>query len=360
MKVDLEKNSYEIIITDTFSKLRTYLRETLRGSKICIVTEEAIAGYYLEQVRKEAEKAGFSVSICLIEGGEHHKNLQTVQKIYQILLEKGFDRKGAVIALGGGIVGDIAGFAAATYMRGIDFVQVPTTLLAQVDSSVGGKVGVNFLDTKNMVGNFYQPRFVYINTKTLLTLTDSDYRSGLGEVVKYAVMYDKNFFSFLAEHTEQINGRDKAVLQNIIERCCLIKSEIVSQDERENGIRAILNLGHTFAHGFESITDFAVPHGQCVALGTICAGYLSNLLGKMRSSELNELITLCEKLHFPDGIGYSDFNELYRYMQSDKKSMNGKLRFIVPESIGKVEIVDGITCEQVKLCCEKIRKGANA
>lgn len=360
MKVNLEKNSYEIMIEDSFSKLGSYLKQTLHSSQICIVTEENIAAFYLEQVQKEAENAGFTVSVCFIEGGEHHKNLETVQQIYKVLVQQGFDRRSAVLALGGGIVGDIAGFAAATYMRGIDFVQVPTTLLAQVDSSVGGKVGVNFLDTKNMIGNFYQPCFVYINTETLLTLTDGDYRSGLGEVIKYAVMYDKDLFAFLSEQAEQINGLEKAVLQTVIERCCLIKSEIVSQDEKENGIRAILNLGHTFAHGFESITDFSVPHGQCVALGTICAGYLANLLGKLSMDELEKIKGLCKKLKLPEHILYRDFDKLYHYMQSDKKAVNGNLRFVIPERIGKVEIIDGITREQVQYCCEKIQKGANA
>ncbi|MGL6193319.1 MAG: 3-dehydroquinate synthase, partial [Thermoguttaceae bacterium] len=286
----------------------------------------------------------------------------TAEALWDAMLDDGVDRKSVVVAVGGGVVGDLAGFAAATFARGIRFLQVPTTLLAQVDSSVGGKVGVNLEKAKNMVGAFHQPIAVLIDTQTLSTLDEQQYKSGLGEVVKYAESLDLDFFAVLEKNVQLLVDRDQEFLQKVIARCCQIKAEIVLQDEKETtGLRAKLNFGHTFAHAFESLCGFgAFPHGLAVSVGSICAARLAEKLGRLDAAEVNRIVSIHQALCLPTEISEVPFSDevlssgvsvaesAVKLMQHDKKNEHGKLRLILPNGLGKCELVQDVPLELIK------------
>jgi 3-dehydroquinate synthase len=261
--------------------------------------------------------------------------------LWEEMLDAGSDRKSVVIALGGGVVGDLAGFVAATFGRGLRFVQIPTTLLAQVDSSVGGKVGINLPGGKNMVGAFWQPRGVLIDVDVLKTLPDREYRAGLAEVVKYGVIQDADFFAYLEANVEQINHHDPAVLTHIVERCCRLKADVVEQDEREEtGLRSILNYGHTFCHAFEAATGYEkLLHGEGVAIGMMCAARLAARMGRVDDAFVARQRALLEALRLPLDVPDVDQEELIELMYHDKKVERGKLRFVLPTQMGHVELV---------------------
>lgn len=328
--ISLGEHSYPIFLEEDFSHIGRAMRERGLHQRLLVVTEPNIKDLYEAPLRRELEAAGFEVNLCEIAGGEENKTLDTVRGIYREMMNLRFDRKGTVVALGGGIVGDIAGFAAATFLRGVPFVQVPTTLLAQVDSSVGGKVGVNFNGVKNIVGAFYQPALVYINSKTLNTLTERDYKTGLGEVVKYAVLDGEPFYDFLSSHAGELRRID------VIRHCCEIKAEIVQQDERENGLRAVLNLGHTFGHAYETATHHAITHGEGVASGLVSACELACLMGLLERETADRIKELLDKL----GLTYilPPCGGIMEAMQGDKKRLDGRLRFVLPHAMGDVQI----------------------
>jgi 3-dehydroquinate synthase len=309
-----------------------------------IITDANVDDIYTEPVADSLVEAGAEVDILSVEAGEQSKAPEVAAELWEQMLDQGADRKSVVVALGGGVVGDLAGFVAATFARGLRFVQVPTTLLAQVDSSVGGKVGVNLPGGKNMVGAFWQPRGVVIDVDVLDTLPQREYRAGLAEVVKYGVIQDAEFFAFLEANVEPINSRDHAVLTRIIERCCRLKADVVEQDEREeSGLRAILNYGHTFGHAFEAATGYEqLLHGEGVAMGMMCAARLAQRIGRVDAAFVERQRALLEAFGLPLTVPEVAPDELIELMYRDKKVDRGKLRFVLPSRIGHVESVSGI------------------
>lgn len=330
--ISLGEYSYPILLEEDFSNIGLAMRECGLHRRLLVVTEPNIKDLYYAPLRRELEEAGFEVNLCEIAGGEENKNLETVRGIYREMMNLRFDRKCTVVALGGGIVGDISGFAAATFLRGIPFVQVPTTLLAQVDSSVGGKVGVNFNGVKTSLAHFTSLPLVYINIKTLNTLTDRDYKTGLGEVVKYAVLDGEPFYHFLSSHAEDLRRAD------VIQHCCEIKAKIVQQDERENGLRAVLNLGHTFGHAYETATHHAITHGEGVASGLVSACELACLMGLLNRETAERIRELLDKLDLRYILPLCGLEDIMKAMQGDKKRLDGRLRFVLPHAMGNVRI----------------------
>jgi len=289
--------------------------------------------------------------------GEKYKTLDTVADICRAAVAKGLDRKSIIIALGGGVCGDMAGFAAAVYMRGIDFIQIPTTLLAMVDSSVGGKTGVDLPEGKNLVGAFWQPKLVLIDPETLKTLPAAEVRNGLAEVVKYGMIYDWEFFQLLENNIAALTDLDMAFYSEIIQRCCEIKADVVAQDEREGGLRAILNYGHTFGHAVEMLSNFEIAHGAAVSTGMAVAAKLGVMTGRISKVYAERQNALLEKLGLPTRIpsGY-DPEKIYGAMLHDKKTLDSKVKLILPSGAGAVSIVDDIKrdliIQAIGNCCD--------
>jgi 3-dehydroquinate synthase len=292
--------------------------------------------------------------VLVVEAGEVSKAPDVATDLWEQMLEQGADRQTVVIALGGGVVGDLAGFVAATFARGLSFVQVPTSLLAQVDSSVGGKVGVNLPGAKNMVGAFWQPRGVVVDVDVLSTLPESEYRAGLAEVVKYGVIMDAEFFGYLESNIEPINDRDADVLTYVVERCCRLKADVVEEDEREEtGRRAILNYGHTFCHAFEAATNYEdLLHGEGVAIGMMCAARLAERLGRVDQAFVKRQLQLLTALGLPTGVPDVEPDELIEAMYHDKKVDRGELRFVLPTRLGQVELVRGVGTTEILAALE--------
>jgi 3-dehydroquinate synthase len=307
-----------------------------------IVTDSHIAGSHAATVRKSLESGGWRCETEILPAGETSKSLDVVTKVYDRLIAMQADRRTVVVAVGGGVVGDAAGFIAATYTRGLPFVQIPTTLLSAVDSSVGGKTGVNHPLAKNMIGAFYQPIGVLIDTAALETLPDRDYRAGLAEVVKYGVILDAAFFEYLEQHVEAINARRPDVVRHIIARSCQLKADVVARDEFEStGLRAVLNYGHTFGHAFEALCGYGeLLHGEAVAIGMVHASRLAERRGLIDGSITARQVALLHALHLPTalpaGINVSHDAILTR-MRLDKKSVSGSLRFVLPTRLGEVK-----------------------
>lgn len=310
-----------------------------------IVTDEHVSKtVHVSQVKDSLTAAGWRVEICAIPAGETSKSLDVVSRIYDRLIDLHADRKTTVLAVGGGVVGDAAGFVAATYSRGVPFVQIPTTLLADVDSSVGGKVGVNHPRAKNMIGAFYQPYGVLIDTDALATLPDREYRSGLAEVVKYGVILDADFFAELEANVAGLNSRDPELLTRVIARCCRLKADIVEKDEFERtGLRAALNYGHTFAHAFEALSGYGeLLHGEAVSIGMLCASRLAARRGLIGDEVTERQYKLLADLRLPTDVPQRllyDPREILARMQLDKKTESGILRFVLPTRVGNVELI---------------------
>jgi len=314
--------------------------------KALIVTDGHIVATHARTAEESLKQAGWTTVRVELQPGEQSKTLESAARIYDALAEMKADRGTLVVAVGGGVVGDTAGFAAATYARGLAFVQVPTTLLAQVDSSVGGKVGVNHRRGKNLIGAFHQPIGVFIETSTLTTLAERDYRSGLAEVIKYGASLDLDFFMYLEAHVDGLNAREPDVLRHVISRSCQLKAGIVEQDEQEiTGLRALLNYGHTFAHAYEALLGYGtLLHGEAVAIGMVHASRLAERLGRIDSSVTQRLIRLLEAVQLPTALPPNslDVEAALDRMRLDKKSIGGRLRFVLPASMGQVELVDSV------------------
>src|SRR5262245_33627298 len=327
--VDLGPRSYDIEIGS--GNLRNVVRfcdTDAEDAHAVIITDEHVAELYADEVGSALEEAGAEISILQVDAGEQSKSPDWASSLWIELLDAGADRKSVVVALGGGVVGDLAGFIAATFARGLRLVQIPTTLLAQVDSSVGGKVGINLPGAKNMVGAFWQPRGVLIDVAVLASLPDREYRAGLAEVVKYGVIQDEGFFAYLESNVEAINGRDPGALTHIVERCCCLKADVVEKDEREEtGLRAILNYGHTFCHAFEAATEYeTLLHGEGVAIGMMCAARLAQRLGRVDAAFVTRQQKLLESLGLPLAVPNVPADDLIDLMYHDKKVDRGKLR----------------------------------
>ncbi|MDD5131686.1 MAG: 3-dehydroquinate synthase [bacterium] len=361
VKVNLKDRSYKILVGADLSKLGSAMRALKLGRQVMIVTNPRVGRWYLAKVEKSLEQNGYSVYHTIIPDGERYKSQESANKIYAKCLRSGFDRGGTILALGGGVIGDLAGFAAATFLRGISLVQVPTTLLSQVDSSVGGKVAVNLPDGKNMIGAFYQPKLVYTDLKTLQTLPAKEFANGLAEVIKYGIIYDKRLFAYLEKNILCIKKLDAAILEKVISRCCEIKARVVALDEREKNLRAILNFGHTFGHALEGITQYKkYKHGEAVAIGMVGAAKIAECL-KLNAEEITDrLEKLLKEAELPVSIrgikiSWADY---LRFMRHDKKVLAGKIRFVLPVEIGKVKIVDTVPLSVIKNTIVSLTKGS--
>lgn len=340
MRVDLGDRSYDICIGNNWlDQMAEKLQFLPNTSRMILITDKNVNRLAGNEVLEVLRRAGFNVKAAVIPGGEECKNLTTVAWLYDKMVAYGLDRKSTVVALGGGIVGDVAGFAAATYMRGTAYIQVPTTLLAQVDSSVGGKTGVNLPQGKNLVGAFYQPGLVFVDVGFIQTLPEREYLTGLAEVIKYGIIWDRDFFQYLEGHQELIKARDKKCLIYMVERCCAIKSQIVAQDETENGLRALLNLGHTFGHAFEALTGYQkYTHGEAVAIGIICAARMAYHLHLLRQSDLDRIQKLIKDFGLPIVYGDLDSRAVVAQMRKDKKNTGGKTKLVLPVSLGVSQV----------------------
>jgi 3-dehydroquinate synthase len=335
-KVNLGEKSYPIYITKNFSGLGEALKKAVIGGKIVVITDSNVKNIYLEDLISLIKAAGYQVFSYVIEAGEASKNLDTLRNIFNELITLQLDRNSSIIALGGGVTGDVAGFAAASWLRGVNFIQIPTSLLAQVDSSIGGKVAVDFKKIKNIIGAFYQPKLVYINVNTLKTLSEREFRSGLAEIIKHSIIRDKEFFDYLESNIETLLSRDENALLYTIKKSCEIKATVVAADEKEEEERAMLNFGHTIGHAVESISAFNLLHGECVSIGMVGAFKLALKLGITEQSSLNRVTKLLKKIGLPVCVEAFDIGKLYQLMLSDKKARNNKLNFILPRNIGEV------------------------
>jgi len=342
LEVELGERSYPIFIGSGLLARGELLTRHIVGMRAAIITNETVAPLYLAKVR--AHLARYHPVEVILPDGEQHKSLTVLNRIFDALLENRCDRQTTIIALGGGVVGDMAGFAAATYQRGVPFIQIPTTLLAQVDSSVGGKTGVNHALGKNMIGAFHQPRAVIIDTDTLNTLSDRELSAGLAEVIKVGLIRDPVFFAWLEQHLDRLLKRDPDALAEAIERSCRNKAEVVAADEREAGVRATLNLGHTFGHAIETGMGYgAWLHGEAVAAGMAMAADLSHRLGWLKESDLSRIRMLIERAHLPvQAPPALSTARLREFMNVDKKVQAGKLRLVLLKKLGEATITGDV------------------
>ena len=338
--VGLGERSYNIYFgEEVLRELGPLCRDLKVGNNVAVVTNPVVGAIYLESVKLALTGAGFSVYVIEIPDGEEYKCFETLNRIYDFLIEFGFDRRSLLVALGGGVVGDIAGFAAATYLRGIPFVQVPTSLLAQVDSSVGGKTGVNHEKGKNLIGAFYQPSVVLIDTATLVTLTEREYLSGLAEIAKYGVVLNRDLFEFMAMNVDKLLKRDGECLLKAIKISCSIKASIVEKDEKEAGLRAVLNYGHTIGHAVETLTGYKkYTHGEAVAIGMAQAAKFSEALGFSVSADTERIMDLLQALHLPIEIPYFTPAAYLDALSHDKKARDGGINFVFNKGIGDFHI----------------------
>ena len=336
--VDLGPRSYDILIgPGLLAELGALCKRLGLGGNCMVVSDSNVDPLYGEPARRSLKQAGFGTSRAVIPCGEESKSLEFLFEVYEIAVEKGMDRKSFFVALGGGVVGDLAGFAAATFLRGVKYVQAPTSLLAMVDSSVGGKTGVNLPAGKNLVGAFHQPSLVIADTDTLKTLAPREYVSGLAEVVKYGVIRDTGFFSQLESGRDRLLSRDADFPQSVIGRCCKIKADVVQLDERESGLRAILNFGHTLGHAHEKVTGYGLYlHGEAISIGMAFAARLSSQLKDFPSAEADRVVALLGGLGLPVKAPDCDWAAIREAMAVDKKSVGGSLRFVLAERIGSV------------------------
>lgn len=338
LEVDLGERSYPILIGEQLIDSGELLGRHVRGKQVAIVTNDTVAPLYLERLSRSL--AEFNVTPIVLPDGEAHKNWQTLQLIFDALLTARHDRNTTIVALGGGVIGDMAGFAAASYQRGVDFIQVPTTLLSQVDSSVGGKTGINHPLGKNMIGAFYQPQAVLIDTATLATLPSRELSAGLAEVIKYGLICDEPFLGWLEDNVDRLRALDQAALTEAIRRSCAAKAGVVGADERESGIRATLNLGHTFGHAIETHQGYGVwLHGEAVSAGTVMALEMSSQLGWISAADRDRAVRLLSRAGLPV-VPPADMRaeDFLKHMAVDKKVLNGQLRLVLLKRLGEAVV----------------------
>ena len=338
LSVTLGDRSYPIYVGEgILARAGEFLVQTGLNGKVAIITNPTIAQLYLDPIHDALTHAGFEVTPVLVPDGEEHKDLKSLASIYDRLIADRFGRKSCVVALGGGVVGDLAGFAAATYLRGIPYVQVPTTLLAQVDSSVGGKTAVNHQDGKNLIGAFYQPRLVLIDVNVLRSLSSRELVAGLAEIIKYGIIEDPALFALLEEKLDKIIGLDREILVQIIARSCAIKARVVEKDEREDDYRAVLNFGHTIGHALEAVTEYRTyVHGEAVAIGMVQAAAISVQQGFCDQRSHERIRKLIRKAGLPLEIPPQVSRQrLIQSMEIDKKSAGGKIKFVMCAGIGR-------------------------
>lgn len=350
-----KKPCYDIVFTKSFDGLWEELKGLgCENRRICIITDSRVDELYGEEVLEILQGKCLKAVKHAFPNGEEHKNLDTVKEIYRFLIEEGFDRKDLLLALGGGVVGDVTGYAAATYLRGIDFVQVPTTLLAQADSSIGGKTGVDFDGYKNMVGAFKMPRLVYMNLGALATLEDRQFFAGFAEVMKHGLIKDSLLYEWLIENMYEICERDLDVLQEMLIRSCTVKKLVVEKDPTEQGERALLNFGHTVGHAVEKAKNFELYHGECVALGAVAAAYISWKRELLSMEEYYEIRDMFVPFYLPISVDGINPEEILRLTKSDKKMESGKIKFVLLKKIGKAVIDNTVTDEELLAAINEI------
>ena len=349
---------YDIRISNGFQELSELLKPFLDAErKAVIVSDGNVAPLYGETIRSIINRLGNTCEIFTFSAGEENKTLDTVKDLYEFLIVNKIERRDLLIALGGGVTGDLTGFAAATYLRGIDFIQIPTSLLAQTDSSIGGKTGVDLNMYKNMVGAFHQPRLCYMNMDTLKTLDKRQILSGLGEVIKAALIKNMDFYEWLTENADHITGLDPESLSYMIEQACLIKRDVVKKDPKEQGERALLNFGHTLGHAIEKAAGFSLTHGECVVLGMITALFISEKRGMISGDDRKEALELFKKCGFTMKIYGIDKNKVIEFSKSDKKMESGILKFILLDGIGNAVIVRDVTEDEMLLALDEVLEG---
>jgi 3-dehydroquinate synthase len=353
INVNLPQQSYEIAIApSTLYQLGEYMSKLKLGKKVLVVSNPTVFNLYGLGIVNSLKASDYQVFTCILPDGESYKNLDSIQKIYDACVEHRLERSSTLVALGGGVIGDMTGFAAATWLRGINFVQAPTTLLAMVDSSIGGKTGVNHPKGKNLIGAFYQPQFVLIDPEVLKTLPDREFKAGMAEVIKYGVIWDADFFAQMeaSARLDNINDISPELLETILKLSCQAKADVVGQDEKEAGIRAILNYGHTIGHAVESLTGYTqVIHGEAVGIGMVAAGQMAAELGMWTFEETERQNHVIAKAglqtHLPKDL---EIDAIIDSLQIDKKVRDGKVRFVLPTQIGKVEITDEVPSNTIR------------
>lgn len=361
----LKKPCYDIVLEHSFERLpeeikKLYQEENgenlLKKRNLCVITDSNVDALFGGEIKELLQDVCRELSFYVFPAGEESKTLKTVSDIYRFLIEKKITRKDMLIALGGGVVGDITGFAAASYLRGIDFVQIPTTLLAQVDSSIGGKTGVDFEQYKNMVGAFHMPRLVYTNVSVLKELDERQFASGFAEVMKHGLIKDRKYYEWLLENMYEIDDRQPDILQEMVYRSCVIKKKVVEKDPTEQGERALLNLGHTIGHGIERACNFSMLHGECVALGCIAAANISHMRHLIGEDEYLEIRDMFVAFHLPIALRGVNFTakEVVENTKSDKKNASGTLRFILPVRLGKAVIDETVTEKELLQAVEDL------
>ena len=352
VEVPLGNRSYKIeVARDLLPDLGRRCQKLGLGARCAIITDSKVGPIYSPKAQDTLKSAGFEPIAIEIPSGEKAKDLKYVQKCYDDLAAHRLERKSFIVALGGGVVGDLAGFVAATYLRGIPFVQVPTTLLAQVDSSVGGKVGVNLKAGKNLVGAFYQPRLVFCDLATLDSLPEREFKAGLAEVIKYGIIYDPLLFARIERDLDKILGREPKVLTEVVARCCEIKADVVGQDETESGLRAILNFGHTIGHGLEAISHYGkYLHGEAISIGQVAAARLSELQLGFNPNDVRRVRELFRRAGLPVNVRLApnEKKKLFEAMRLDKKVSAGEIKFVLAPQIGKVEFGQKVPPENIE------------
>jgi 3-dehydroquinate synthase len=356
--VPLDEKTYDILIGPG---LLTEVVEDIKSlgefSGYFIVTDDNVADLLGHDLEAMFETAGLSVSMLTFPSGEQSKNINVIEELARKMVRAGADRKSLVIALGGGVAGDMAAFLASIYMRGVPFVQVPTTLLAQVDSSVGGKTGVDLPEGKNLLGTFYQPLRVYADIGALAVLPASEYRNGLAEVVKYGMIYDREFFEWLEDNVSSVQYLEPEAVAHIVKVSCAIKADVVARDEREGGLRRILNFGHTIGHAIEAAAGYGLPHGEAVAIGMVAIGNMSVQKGLMEPSEVMRLKGLLERLGLPVKLEMDiECDTIMACMKSDKKSVKGKISFVLGKGIGDTLITEDVHDDEIIAAVNSVLK----
>lgn len=344
IRLDVGYTNYDITIGKNLDgEIKNFLAKKKYSEKVLIISDSNVFPLYGEKIAKIFNDAGYSAASYVVNAGEDSKSLTVADKIYTKAIEERVDRKSLIVALGGGVVGDLAGFIAATYLRGVPFLQISTSLLSAVDSSVGGKVAVNHRLGKNLIGAFYQPEAVFIDTDFLKTLPKREIKTGFGEIVKYGVIMDADFIVFLEEHAEKVFDTDEKLYTPIIAKSVEIKADVVSKDEREGGLRRILNFGHTVGHAVEKETNFkAYNHGEAVAIGIVAAMKIGEKLNLISSEDFMRIEKLLERLELPTKAEGVTLAGIKNSMMSDKKTINGKINFVLPTKIGEVIVKNDV------------------
>jgi len=349
IKVRLGSNSHDIHIgSGLLTQTGRLLQENGLDGKLVIITNPIVKKLYGNRLKQSLARDGFKVNVLQVPDGEEQKSLEVAGRLYSELSDFYAERTTPILALGGGVIGDLTGFVAATYLRGVPLIQIPTTLLAQVDSSIGGKVAVNHGWLKNRIGAFYQPRLVISDVSTLKTLPKKEFTGGLAEVIKYAVISDNKFFTYLETNLDQIKSLDERTLEEIVSHSAKIKAEVVEKDEKDLGLRNILNYGHTVGHAIETVSDFKVEHGKAIALGMLAAATISNKLGLLDKNELTRLKSLIQRADLPIELPALEVEKIIQAIKHDKKILRGKVRFILPKALGNVFITDEVNLSLVE------------